>query len=73
VNRVLFNEPTVAYRLPRPPAPTIQPGAFVPCPVFPAAAEQLQCQMALYRLAFERAQAALRPSLVERDLLGVWN
>jgi hypothetical protein len=73
VNRVLFNEPTVEYRLPRPPAVAFRPGAFVICPVFPAAAEQLQCQMALYRLAYERAQAGLQSSLLERDLLGFWN
>jgi hypothetical protein len=27
----------------------------------------------VYRLAFEQAQAVVRPSLLERDLLGVWN
>jgi hypothetical protein len=27
----------------------------------------------LYRQAFEQAQAVARPSLPERDLLGVWN
>ncbi len=73
MNRVLFNEPTIAYCLPRPPAPAPRPGAFVLCPVCPAAAGWLQGQLALYRLAFERAQAAVQPSLVERDLLGVWN
>lgn len=30
-------------------------------------------QQALYQAAFEYAQAVVRPSLVERDLLGVWN
>jgi hypothetical protein len=30
-------------------------------------------QQQLYRLALEQAQAVARPSLVERDLLGVWN
>lgn len=76
MNRVLFNEPTVTYRLPQPPAPAVQPGAFMLCPLLPfpfAGAELLQCQLALYRLAFERAQAAVRPSLLERDLVGVWN
>jgi hypothetical protein len=33
-----------------------------------------QCALgAVYQLAFEQAQAALRPSLPERDLLAVWN
>ena len=76
MNRVLFNEPTVTYRLPQPPAPSVPPGAFMLCPVFPGpyvGPELLRCQLALYQLAFERAQAAVRPSLVERDLAGVWN
>ncbi len=30
-------------------------------------------QMVIYRRAFELAQAVARPSLLERDLLGVWN
>jgi hypothetical protein len=30
-------------------------------------------QQQVYRLAFEQAQAVVRPSLPERDLLGVWN
>jgi hypothetical protein len=72
VNRVPFNEPTLTYRLPRPPAPAFHPAAFVLCPFWPGA-ELLQCQLALYRLAFEQAQAAVRPSLLERDLVGVWN
>ena len=69
MNRVLFNEPTVAYRLPRPPAPVIRPGAFMLCPLMTG--QPGQC--ALYQLAFERAQAAVQPSLPERDLTGVWN
>jgi len=73
VNRILFNEPTVLYRLPRRPAPAFQPGAFMLCPILHVSAELLQCQLALYRLAYERAQATLQPSLLERDLLGVWN
>jgi hypothetical protein len=30
-------------------------------------------QQDLYRRALEEAQAVVRPSLPERDLLGVWN
>jgi hypothetical protein len=33
----------------------------------------LQWQQRVYQLAFEQAQAVVRPSLPERDLLGVWN
>jgi hypothetical protein len=76
VNRVLFNEPTLTYRLPQPPAPTVQPGAILLCPFLPGppiVAGFHECQLALYRLAFEQAQAAVTPSLLERDLLGVWN
>jgi hypothetical protein len=32
-----------------------------------------QWQQQIYRLAFEQAQAVVRPSILERDLLGVWN
>jgi hypothetical protein len=46
------------------------------CPVvlFPGQAqEQWLCQQWVYQQAFEIAQAVVRPSLPERDLLGVWN
>lgn len=64
------------YSLPQPPKPAISPDGFVVCPLpvlqtLPP--EQLPWQHALYQLAFEQAQAELRPSLPERDLLGVWN
>jgi hypothetical protein len=29
--------------------------------------------MSIYQLAFEQARIEARPSLLERDLLGVWN
>ena len=35
--------------------------------------DQLIWQHSIYRMAFEQAQAAARPSLLERDLLAVWN
>lgn len=35
--------------------------------------EQLVMQQWIYQRAFEQAQAIARPSLPERDLLGVWN
>jgi hypothetical protein len=36
-------------------------------------AEQLSWHALVYLVAFQQAQATLRPSLLERDLLGVWN
>lgn len=62
--------------LPRPAAPVSSPAAFACLPLVclplasPAQAMWLE---ALYRHAFEQAQAVARPSLMERDLLGVWN
>jgi hypothetical protein len=63
-------------RLPRPPAPAPNPAGFALCPAasFPGASpEQWLWQQYLYQRAFEIAQAVVRPSLLERDLLGVWN
>jgi hypothetical protein len=62
--------------LPRPTVPKISPAAFVWCPVVlcqGVTLEQWCCQQWIYRQAFEQAQAVARPSLPERDLLGVWN
>jgi len=61
-----------SFGLPRPPAPPIAPGSFVLCPSAPLA-DLNAVQQGLYRWAFEEAQAAVRPSLPERDLAGVWN
>jgi hypothetical protein len=72
--RRLHAEPPVA--LPRPPAPAASPAAFVCCPAawFPAVSvAQLAWQQAVYQWAYEQAQAVTRPSILERDLLGVWN
>jgi hypothetical protein len=52
------------------------PGGFMVCPsVLIAGLNPVQqfWQNALYQIAFEQALAAARPSLPERDLLGVWN
>jgi hypothetical protein len=64
------------YRLPQPPAPVPSPGAFLVCPLVAIqglSGEQWRWMQCLYRQAFEQAQAVARPSLPERDLLGVWN
>jgi hypothetical protein len=54
-------------------APTPSPAAFLLCPVMSAAPAQYQWQQNLYAWALAQAQAVVRPSLLERDLLGVWN
>jgi hypothetical protein len=56
--------------------PTPSPAAFLLCPLtglpFTAPAP-CQWQQDLYAWALAQAQAVARPSLLERDLLGVWN
>jgi hypothetical protein len=39
----------------------------------PVTPDFAQWQQALYQWAYEQAREMLRPSLVERDWLGVWN
>jgi hypothetical protein len=76
MNRHRFSRQPEAYRLPQTTLPTINPGAFIICPVVLVQGLPLEQQFGqglLYRLAFEQAQAALRPSLPERNLLAVWN
>jgi hypothetical protein len=66
----------LAVRIPQPPPAPVTPAGFLMCPlaVFPPASMgQWLCQQWLYQRAFELAQAVVRPSLPERDLLGVWN
>ncbi len=63
-------------QLPRPPAAPPAPAGFVLCPVGAFACvslDQWLCQQWVYLRAFEQAQAVVRPSLLERDLLAVWN
>jgi len=71
-----FQGPVDAYRLPRPPAPSIQPGSFVVCPLAllqGLTLAQLLHQWSVYQIAFAEAQAVAQPSLLDRDLLAVWN
>jgi hypothetical protein len=63
-------------RLPQPPPPTVSPNGFLLCPTFwgqGMTPEQLLWQQWVYQVAFAQAQAVVRPSLPERDLLAVWN
>ena len=62
--------------LPKPPQAEIKPAAFVLIPCgFPGSLslDQWLYQRWLYLQAWEQAQAVVRPSLPERDLLAVWN
>jgi hypothetical protein len=59
-----------------PSIPTPPGGAFVLCPVvwFPVPSPVFwQWQQELYHWALEEARAVVHPSILERDLLGVWN
>lgn len=60
-------------KLPRPAPRPLDLAQFllcgVPCPS-PALGWM---QQELYRWAFAQAQAVIQPSIVERDLVGVWN
>jgi hypothetical protein len=65
-----------SYRLPEPPRAQPAVGSFIGYPMgllAPVTADQWLAQQWLYRVAFEQAQAVVRPSLLERDLLAVWN
>ncbi len=59
--------------LPASPPPAPAPGSFVMMPAANLSPEQWAWQSALYEWAFAAAQAVVQPSIVERDLLGVWN
>jgi hypothetical protein len=62
-------------RLPQPPAPAVSPTAFL-CPppwCLGLTPQQWLAQQWVYEVAFAQAQAVVRPSLPERDLLAVWN
>jgi hypothetical protein len=64
------------YRLPEPPAPTVQPGSFLLCSVavLPGCTVgQWPGLQQVYVYAFELARAVARPSLLERDLFALWN
>lgn len=71
-----FQLPMESPVLPEPPVPTMAPSSFMLCPnvlLQGLSPMQLCWQCYLYQRAFEEAQAVVRPSLPERDLLGVWN
>jgi hypothetical protein len=64
------------YPLPQPPLSRIRPENFTWCAVSAppgAGARHGQWLQWVYMKALEEARAVARPSLPERDLLGVWN
>jgi hypothetical protein len=71
-NRLGSAEPEI-IRLPRPITPPLNPAHFMLCAVPCDPAAQGCWQLELYRWAYAQAQAVATPSIVERDLLGVWN
>ncbi len=61
------------FAVPTPPPALPAADAFVMLPTAGLPADMLECQRALYEWAFAQAQAVVQPSIVERDLLGIWN
>jgi hypothetical protein len=72
-NRITMTMEEEPIRLPQPPATALNPCAFMLCTLPAMCLQQWTIQQMLYQRAFEVAQAVVRPSLLERDLLGVWN
>lgn len=63
-------------RLPEPPVSSPTPNTFILCPswLIPGVGlEQWLAMQWVYQQAFAEAQAVVKPSILERDLLGCWN
>jgi hypothetical protein len=75
MQRHRFAEQLNQNRSPRTQAQAIDLKAFCACPLclVQSAPAAMQWQQRIYQIAFAEAQAVVRPSLLERDLLGVWN
>jgi len=59
---------------PTPAAPSMTAFVMFPVSNLPQGTpDQAAWQRALYEWAFAEAQAVVEPSILERDLLGVWN
>jgi hypothetical protein len=74
LRRIFIEEPTIP--LPQPSEPQVNPQSFMilvmngfPC----QCPSQWAMQQWIYEQAYQKAQATVRPSIVERDLLGHWN
>jgi hypothetical protein len=71
-----FRNLVETWRLPQVPAPRASHTGFMACPaalVLNPFFIQSLWQRQVYERAFREAQAVVRPSILERDLLGVWN
>jgi hypothetical protein len=53
--------------------PSPSPSGFLLCPLVSLPFGSAHWQQDLYAWALAQAKAVVRPSLPERDLLGVWN
>jgi hypothetical protein len=76
MHRHRFLEQLDQRRLPQTQAQPINAAAFCACPLSLVAGAPGMVwlwQQQVYQRAFNEAQAVVRPSLPERDLLGVWN
>jgi hypothetical protein len=71
-NRITMND-SQPIPLPQAPGMPLTPCGFVLVAVPVMSVQQWTIQQWLYQQAFQTAQAVVRPSLLERDLLGVWN
>jgi hypothetical protein len=72
--RIFLEEPRIVFPQPTDPpaAPqgfTIMPASSLPCQT----PDQWAFMQWVYEQAMEKAKATVRPSIVERDLLGYWN
>lgn len=66
--------PRFSMTRPTPPTPATDAFVIVPQSVLPQVSpEHAAWQKELYAWALAEAQAVVRPSILERDLLGVWN
>jgi len=66
-----FREQFVPPSVPRVAAQPLNSSAFCAYPMNPQGA--WPWQQLVYQIALQEAQTVVRPSLLERDLLGVWN
>jgi hypothetical protein len=76
MRRAGLDSDLLGHRLPQPAEPALHPQAFCLCPagmVPGIGGGQWFMVQQIYQVAFAQAQAVARPSLLERDLLGVWN
>lgn len=71
-----FREQLEAYAAEKAPAPIPAAGGFMACPIVLVqglSAGFMDWQVAIYRIAFERAQAQQRPSTYRRAMTPAWN